>query len=42
VHAVGIVAGRHQGPPPGENDIITMMRAEGLAPHAWGNAPGDT
>jgi hypothetical protein len=37
-----IVVDRHQGPPPGEDDIIAMMRAEGLAPHAWGNAPGDT
>jgi hypothetical protein len=39
---MGVVVGRHQGPPLGENDIITMMRAQGLAPHAWGNAPGDT
>jgi hypothetical protein len=39
---MGIVVDRHQGPPPGEDDIIAMMRADGLAPHAWGNAPGDT
>ena len=39
---MSIMVDRHQGPPPGENEIIALMRAEGLAPHAWGNAPGDT
>ena len=33
-HATGIVIDRHEGPPPGENDIIAIMRAEGLAPQA--------
>jgi hypothetical protein len=39
---MGIVVDQHQGLPPGEDDIIAMMRADGLSPHAWGNAPGDT
>ena len=24
-----------------ENEIVATMRAEGLTPHGWGNAPGD-
>ena len=39
---MGIVVDRHQGPPLDENEIIALMRTEGLAPHGWGNAPGDT
>ena len=39
---MGIVIDRHQGPPLDENEIIALMRAEGLVPHGWGNAPGDT
>jgi mannose-6-phosphate isomerase-like protein (cupin superfamily) len=35
------VVDRHQGPPPGEDQIVARMRAEGLAPHGWGNGPGD-
>ena len=35
VHAMGIVAGRHHGPPPGEDQIIAPMPADDLAPHAW-------
>jgi AraC-like ligand binding domain len=42
VYALGIVAGRRRGPPPGENGIIAVLRVGGLAPHAWGTAPGDT
>jgi quercetin dioxygenase-like cupin family protein len=25
-----------------EDEIVASMRAEGLTPHGWGNAPGDT
>ena len=39
---MGIVVDRHEGPPRDENEIIAQMRAEGLAPHGWGNAQGDT
>jgi len=39
---MGIVVDRHQGPPPGESEIIARMRGEGLTPQSWGNAPGDT
>lgn len=35
---MGIMVDRDQGPPPGEGEIIALMRTEGLAPHAWGNA----
>jgi hypothetical protein len=38
---MGIVVDRHQGPPLDENEIIALMRAEGLAPQGWGNGPGD-
>lgn len=31
---MGIEVDRHQGPP-GESEIITLMRAEGLPPHGW-------
>jgi hypothetical protein len=31
---------RHDGTPPGEDQIAARMRAEGLSPHGWGNAPG--
>jgi hypothetical protein len=37
-----ILIDRHQGPPPSENEIIQRMREEGLTPHGWSNAPGDT
>jgi hypothetical protein len=33
---------RHDGAPPGEDEIVARMRAEGLSPHGWGNGPGDT
>jgi hypothetical protein len=33
---------RHDGTPPGEDQITARMRAEGLSPHGWGNGPGDT
>lgn len=32
---------RCQGEPPSEEQIATAMRAEGLSPQAWGNAPSD-
>ena len=35
-------AGRHDGTPPGEDEIAARMRAGGLRPHGWGNGPGDT
>jgi quercetin dioxygenase-like cupin family protein len=35
-------AGRHDGAPPGEEEIAGRMRAEGLSPYGWGNGPGDT
>jgi len=30
---------RHDGAPPGEDEIVARMRAEGLSPHGWGNGP---
>ena len=33
---------RHEGTPPGEDEIAARMRAEGLSPYRWGNGPGDT
>ena len=33
---------RHDGAPPGEDQIAARMGAEGLSPHGWGNGPGDT
>ena len=30
---------RHDGTPPGEEEIAARMRAEGLSPHGWGNGP---
>ena len=33
---------RHDGAPPGEDEIAARMRAEGLSPHGWGNGPDDT
>lgn len=33
---------RHDGEPPAEEEIAHRMRAEGLRPQGWGNAPGDT
>ena len=36
------VVERHDGTPPGEDEIAARMRAEGLSPHGWGNGPGDT
>ena len=29
------------GKPLTEDEIVASMRAEGLTPHGWGNAPGD-
>ena len=37
-----IVIDRHHGAPLTEEEIITHMHEEGLTPHGWGNAPGDT
>lgn len=31
---------RHDGAPPGEEEIAGRMRAEGLIPHQWGDDPG--
>lgn len=33
---------RCEGEPPTEEEIAARMRAEGLTPQGWGNAPGDT
>ena len=33
---------RHDGTPPGEDQIAARMRAEGLSPHGWGNGPGQS
>ena len=38
----GAVVERHQGAPPGEQEIAARMRGEGLTPHGWGNGPGDS
>jgi len=35
-------AERHDGTPPGEDEIAARMLAEGLSPHRWGNGPDDT
>jgi hypothetical protein len=32
---------RHDGMPPGVDQIAARMRAEGLSPRGWGNGPGD-
>jgi len=34
--------GRHDGTPPGEEEIAARMRAGGLSPYGWGNGSGDT
>src|SRR5258708_29537727 len=39
---MGVVVDRHDGAPPVEGELAARMRAEGLSPHGWGNAPGDT
>jgi mannose-6-phosphate isomerase-like protein (cupin superfamily) len=39
---MSIEVSRHQGAPPGESEIVAQMREEGLAPHGWGNGPGET
>ncbi len=39
---VGAAVARHDGAPPGEEEIAARMRAEGLSPHGCGNDPGDT
>ncbi len=39
---MGVVVDRHEGGPPREEELAARMRAAGLAPHSWGNAPGDT
>ena len=39
---MSIVVDRHEGPPPGENEIIALMRAYGRPPTLGANAPGDT
>ena len=33
---------RWEGPPPSAADVDARLRAEGLRPGSWGNAPGDT
>ena len=40
--SAGAVVERHEGAPPGEQEIAARMRGEGLTPHGWGNGPGDT
>ena len=37
----GAAVERHDGTPPGEDEIAARMRAGGLSPHGWGNGPGD-
>jgi quercetin dioxygenase-like cupin family protein len=37
-----VVVDRHSGAAPDEDELAARMRAEGLSPHGWGNAPGDT
>ncbi|MGH9280917.1 MAG: cupin domain-containing protein [Acidimicrobiales bacterium] len=32
---------RHEGPVPAPGNIEAAMRADGLDPRRWGNAPGD-
>ena len=39
---MGVAVDRHNGPPAGEGELAARMRAQGLSPHGWGNAPGDT
>jgi quercetin dioxygenase-like cupin family protein len=39
---MGAAVDRNPGPPPAEDELAQRMRAEGLSPHGWGNAPGDT
>jgi quercetin dioxygenase-like cupin family protein len=39
---MGADVDRHHGAPPGEAELAERMRAAGLSPHGWGNAPGDT
>ena len=39
---MGVVVDRHDGAPPGEGEMVARMRADGLDPHGWGNAPRDT
>jgi len=33
---------RHDGTPPGEDEVAARMRAEGLIPYGRGSGPGDT
>jgi mannose-6-phosphate isomerase-like protein (cupin superfamily) len=42
VSGMGVKVSRAGGPPPGEEEIVARMRAEGLDPRGWGNGPGDT
>jgi quercetin dioxygenase-like cupin family protein len=39
---MGVAVDRDPGPAPGEDELAGRLRAEGLSPHGWGNAPGDT
>lgn len=39
---MSVVVDRHNGAPPDEGELMARMRAEGLSPHGWDNAPGDT
>ncbi len=39
---MGVMVDRHNGAVPGEDELVTRMRADGLSPHGWGNAPHDS
>jgi quercetin dioxygenase-like cupin family protein len=37
-----VAVDRHAGVPSSEGELAARMRGEGLSPHGWGNAPGDS
>ena len=37
-----VAVDRRDGAASSEGELAARMRAEGLSPHGWGNAPGDT
>jgi quercetin dioxygenase-like cupin family protein len=37
-----VAVDRDDGVASSEGELAARMRAEGLSPHGWGNAPGDT
>jgi quercetin dioxygenase-like cupin family protein len=39
---MGVTVRRHHGAAPGEGELAARLRTEGLIPHGWENAPGDT